>query len=585
MAVQSADTALVGARIDTFGDLYKSKPRHTSLLQMMKTTLFRKPPGYIVAALVCSLGGFIFGIDTGSIGPVTVMDDFRQYIGEPSPTVHGLIVSSILIPAAVSSFFAGRLAEALGRSRGIAIGSSIFALGAAMEAASVHIAMFIVGRVVEGLGEGIYFGTLISYVCEISPPRHRGALTTAPQLLTTIGLVTGFFTCYGTADIQSSFQWRLPFLLLAAYAALYTAIILVWLPPSPRWLSLHGRHAEAERTWERLEVAIADREHIMEEVVKADIEQTDIEKAEIEKSDIETPNTEKYDSEKSAIQKSDIESRRHSDTECSLTMALSMTHENRTRRTLPKSKKDKLLDVFAPDARVRLILAVFLMGMQQLSGIDGVLYYAPLLFQQAGLNTNQSTFLASGVSAIVIFAVTIPATLYADQWGRRITTIVGGLGMTVTMFLMGGLYAGGAVHDGKGVGRWVVIVCIYLFVVIFCLTWAVSMKLYAAEIQPQRTRASATSIAHGSNWITNFLVALFTPALLANSSYGAYFLFGACTLFTALVCCVFMPETRGKSLDEIDVAFNGRSPVEGLGKLRTALKTRLGRGEPPSDEV
>ncbi|KAH8589609.1 general substrate transporter [Bisporella sp. PMI_857] len=537
----SALASLVSAQIRPAGASNRLKPRYNQLLQAMKSSsLFQRPPGYIVAALVCSLGGFIFGIDTGIIGPVTVMDDFKHYVGEPSPTVHGLIVSSILIPAAVSSFFAGRVADALGRSRGIAIGSSIFALGAALEAASVHIAMFILGRVVEGIGEGLYLGTLIAYICEISPPRHRGALTTAPQLLTTLGLVTGFFTCYGTADITSSFSWRLPFLLLAVYSLLFAVIVFIWLPPSPRWLSLRGRNDEAERTWEKLGIAAADREKIMNQ--------------------IQDPATETG-----------------TPTDAAGSIAMVTMTDKSTRRELPKSKKDKLLDVFSPDARMRLFLAVFLMGMQQLSGIDGVLYYAPLLFQQAGLDTNQSTFLASGVSAIVIFAVTIPATLYADQWGRRISTILGGLGMTATMFLMGGLYAGGAVYAGEGAGRWVVIVCIYLFAVIYCISWAVSMKLYAAEIQPQRTRASATSIAHGSNWITNFLVALFTPSLLANSSYGAYFLFGACTLFTSLVCCVFMPETRGKSLDDIDVAFHGKSPTDALKRLGRVLKRRLRR--------
>ncbi|KAK3318128.1 general substrate transporter [Apodospora peruviana] len=487
----------------------------------MKVT--RKPPGYVLASIVCSLGGFLFGIDTGIIGPVTVMDDFKGYVGNPSPTVHGLIVSSILIPAAISSFFAGRLADALGRSRSIAIGSAIFAAGAALEAASVHIAMFIFGRVVEGVGEGLYLGTLIVYICEISPPRDRGTLTTAPQLLTTLGLMTGFFTCYGTANIASSFSWRLPFLLLAGYGVLFSAAAFACLPPSPRWLTLRGRADEAEKAWENLDVAAADREKIMDQQVNTES---------VVVSETDTPMTNIGGAGQRPIAPS-------------------------------KTKKDNLLEVFAtPDARSRLFLAVFLMGMQQLSGIDGVLYYAPLLFQQAGLDSNKATFLASGVSAIVIFAITIPATIYADQWGRRISTILGGLGMTATMFLMGSLYAGGAVYAGTGAGRWVVIVSIYVFAVIYCTSWAVSMKLYTAEIQPQKTRASATSIAHGSNWVSNFLVALFTPSLLAKSSYGAYFLFGGCTLLTALVCCVFMPETRGKSLDDIDAAFRkaGRGP-------------------------
>ncbi|KAI0015785.1 putative transporter [Xylariomycetidae sp. FL0641] len=505
--------------------------------------IMKRPPRYAIASTVCSMGGFLFGIDTGIIGPVTVMDDFKAYVGNPSPTVHGLIVSSILIPAAISSIFAGRLADALGRSRGIAIGSLIFALGAALEAASVHIGMFILGRIIEGIGEGLYLGTLVVYICEIAPPRHRGTLTTAPQLFITLGIMTGFFTCYGTERFHSAFSWRLPFILLATYSVLFTAAALLWLPASPRWLTLKGRTEEASKAWEALDVEAADREKIMDQ---------------IEMVVVEPPNNPPVSG--STADRAPATVRVPKD------------------KRLPKSKKHKMFDVFSKDARPRLLLAVFLMGMQQLSGIDGVLYYAPLLFQQAGLSSNESTFLASGVSAIVIFAVTIPATTWADRWGRRANTILGGIAMTVTMFLMGGLYAGNAVHAGEGAGRWVVIVAIYLFAVIYSITWAVGIKIYAAEIQPQRTRASATSIAHGSNWLSNFLVALVTPTLLAETTYGAYFLFGSATLVTAVVCWAFMPETRGRTLDEIETAFreNQSRGLRGIGKtLQRKLLMRV----------
>ncbi|KAI1210210.1 general substrate transporter [Annulohypoxylon truncatum] len=515
---------------------------------MQLTSLLQKPSGYILASVLCSLGGFLFGIDTGIIGPVTVMNDFTKYAGNPSPTIHGLIVSSILIPAAISSFFAGRVADALGRPLGIAIGSFIFGTGAALEGASVHIAMFIVGRVVEGIGEGLYLSMMVVYICEISPPRYRGALTTAPQLLTTLGLVTGFFTCYGTANMQSSFSWRLPFILLAAYSGAFSASVLMWLPPSPRWLTLHGKTQEASAAWDKLGVAAADREKILDQY-----DATVVENAIPDASG-----------------------------------NISAGHVASTTIAVPKSKKAEMLDVLSSDARPRLILAVFLMGMQQLSGIDGVLYYAPLLFQQAGLSSNESTFLASGVSAILIFGVTIPATIFADRWGRRLNTILGGLGMTLTMFLMGALYASSSVHAGTGAGRWVVIVCIYAFAVIYCVSWAVGIKVYAAEIQPQRTRASATSIAHGSNWLSNFLVALVTPTLLAKTSYGAYFLFGGCTLLTAAVCWVFMPETRGMSLGEIDEAFvtkSGLAKVSGVREWARSLQGRVRWRRPVAVDV
>lgn len=123
--------------------------------------LLRRPPPYAVASILCSLGGFLFGVDTSIIGPVTVMPEFTKPFGHPSPTLHGLIVSSILIPAAVTSFLAGRVADALGRPKAIALGAVVFGLGAAIEAAAVHLGMFIAGRVVAGLGEGLYLGTLV----------------------------------------------------------------------------------------------------------------------------------------------------------------------------------------------------------------------------------------------------------------------------------------------------------------------------------------------------------------------------------------------------------------------------------------
>ncbi|KAF7171928.1 hypothetical protein CNMCM6106_006256 [Aspergillus hiratsukae] len=222
--------------------------------------LIQRPPRYVIASIICSFGGLLFGMDTGVIGPVTVMDSFVSKFGSQSATVHGLIVSSILIPAAVSSFFAGYLADKLGRPTGISIGALIFGIGAAIEGAAVRLAMFIVGRCIEGIGEGLYLGTLVVYICEISPTSVRGALTTGPQLLITFGLVVGFFTCYGTARLESSFSWRTPYLILACLSVLFSAVSFLFLVPSPRWLTLHGRHEEAARTWDLLGVGQAERE-------------------------------------------------------------------------------------------------------------------------------------------------------------------------------------------------------------------------------------------------------------------------------------------------------------------------------------
>ncbi|KAJ6127616.1 hypothetical protein N7523_003228 [Penicillium sp. IBT 18751x] len=479
---------------------------------------FKKPPPFVLASMLCSANGILFGMDTGVIGPVTDMKDFKaSFGGSQNATIHGLIVSSILIPAALSSFFAGHLADKLGRPRGISIGVFIFGIGAAIEAAAISLGMFIAGRIIEGVGEGLFLeGTLVVYIAEISPTSTRGMLTTGPQLLITAGIMTGYFTCYGSSGVKSSLSWRTPFILLASLSMVLCAATSFLLPPSPRWLTLHGHRQKAEQAWDKLGVSNAEREKV-------------------------------------ELQSEGVEVAAPTNT-CQIRETVGETTQVSKPNVI-----DKLLDIFSKDVRSRTALVVFMMGMQQLSGIDGVLYYAPLLFQQAGLASSEASFFASGISALVIFCVTIPGLLFADKWGRRGSVIYGGVGLGTVMFLIGGLYAGNAVHGTSGAGRWVVIVAIYIFAVIYLMTWAVSIKIYVPEIHPSRTRASATTLGHSSNWIANFLVALTTPILLAKSSFGAYFLFGGCSILTAAVCAAFMHETKGRSLDEIEEAFKHKT--------------------------
>lgn len=284
-------------------------------------TLVKSPPKYLLGCILCSANGLLFGMDTGIIGPVTDMTDFKaQFGGSQNSTIHGLIVSCILIPAAISSFFAGHLADRVGRPKGICIGTFIFGVGAAIEAGAVHLAMFIVGRIVEGVGEGLFLGNLVVLICEISPIKTRGALTTGPQLACTLGLVVGYFVCYGSSDIESSLSWRVPWILLSALAMIICGISLLLLPESPQWLGLQGRYEEAEEAWEKLGVDLVDREKI---VVKVQVQVQEID-PDIEKETVGTTS--------------------------------------------------KLLEVFCKEVRGRTALGVFLMGMQQLSGIDGVLY-------------------------------------------------------------------------------------------------------------------------------------------------------------------------------------------------------------------
>ena len=170
------------------------------------------------------------------------------------------------------------------------------------------------------------------YVCEIAPPRHRGPLCTVVQLFITLGLVVGFFACYGTVAISSSLSWRLPLALHSGIAFVLSIASFFYLPQSPRWLAYKGRKEEASLAWDKLGVSGAEREKdLLTDATVPD-------GAEV----VEVP-------DRQEMVKKGIQDRIH-------------------------SKLNEITAVFGKDTRKPLLLGVFLMTMQQLSGIDGVVY-------------------------------------------------------------------------------------------------------------------------------------------------------------------------------------------------------------------
>ncbi|KAF2431358.1 general substrate transporter [Tothia fuscella] len=447
-------------------------------------------PNYVVTSITMSIGGLVNGLDTGSIGAIVSMKQFEKSIGHLSPSLLGFTVSLIMLTGGIPSVFAGYLADRFGRLHVILVGAVLFVLGAIVQGAARGLITLLIGRALGGFGEGIYLSNMGVYICEIAPVKRRGMLAGLPQFMSTAGVCIGYFICYGTVHIDSSMAWRIPYVFQAVLGA-GLAIGTLVLPESPRWLILHGKRTIAVRALDRLDIPMAEAEKDILGVAQ-------------------------------------------------------------TGPSLSAWQSFTLL--FRKGYRIRTMLALFILGMIQLSGIDGVLYYAPTLFSQAGLHGATASFLASGLSAILMLTISIPAFLLADKWGRRASAISGGLILSACMLLIGTLYAAGAVHS-YGVARWVVIVSVFVFGLAYSSTWGIVGKIYASEIQPAHTRAAANCVAQGLGFFMNWVVAIITPIFLAKSAFGAYFLFGFLALGTVAVLAATMPETRGRSLENIQEAF------------------------------
>ncbi|CAD0110557.1 unnamed protein product [Aureobasidium uvarum] len=158
--------------------------------------------------------------------------------------------------------------------------------------------------------------------------------------------------------------------------------------------------------------------------------------------------------------------------------------------------------------------------------------------------------------------------------------IVGGCVLTFCMFTIGILYASNSVTP-QNPARWLVIVLVFVFGLAYSATWGIVGKIYASEIQPAATRSAASAVAQGLGFFTNWIVAIITPVLLAKSSYGAYFLFGGICFASVLVLMFSMPETRGLSLEDIQRAFLVPGTAQ-RGRLVSVLRRWAGLGNSES---
>ncbi|KAF2752733.1 sugar transporter [Pseudovirgaria hyperparasitica] len=441
-----------------------------------------------------SLAGFLYGLDTGSIGPITEMDQFRNSIANLSSGQQGIFVASILLASSVSSLLSGHVADIVSRRYGILIGGLLSLTGTLLSSVSQNFASLIVARLITGFGLGQAIAVTTVYLIEIAPKSIRGVTACMLQTNVVVGITVGYFVSFGSQELQSTLAWRTPFILQACFALVLT-IGMFFLPYSPRWLVQKGRIEEARVVLARY------RSH---EVVEAELEEV-----------------------QAGLSSHSLE------------------------------KTAGWLEMFEKRYRGRTMLGIFLMGCQQLTGIDVVLYYAPILFQQAGFDSERASFLASGVSGIVMLVATVPAQIWIDRWGRRKPLIIGGSLMAACFIVIGVIYARYGTRVEKGVrlesrvGQWVVTVLTYVFVANFSWSWAVVGKIYACEIIPTRLRAKVSAVELLTNWLVNFAVALTAPLFLRSSPSGPYFLYGGATLVAAAVC-IGMPETKGRSLEEIE---------------------------------
>lgn len=208
------------------------------------------------------------------------------------------------------------------------------------------------------------------------------------------------------------------------------------------------------------------------------------------------------------------------------------------------------------------------------------IYYAPTIFRQLGLSGNTTSLLATGVYGIINTLSTLPALFLIDRVGRRPLLMCGATGTFISLVIVGGILGGfgDTLVNNKAAG-YAGIVFIYIYDINFSYSFAPIGWVLPSEIFNLGSRSKAMAITTSATWMCNFIIGLVTPDMLAKIGFGTYLFFAAFALIALGFTYFFIPETRGKSLEDMDVVFGDTAAHEEKTRLFN-IAASIGLTEP-----
>jgi len=503
-------------------------------------------------SLIVALGGFLMGFDASVISGVIrfIEPEFNL-----SKIELGWAVSCLTLTSTLAMMIAGPLSDKFGRRVILKWAALLYAVSSLASGLAPTFGLLIAARMMAGLGVGASLIVAPMYIAEISPARIRGRMVSFNQLNIVVGISAAFFTNYlilQLAKSTSSFamsmnfaehSWRWMLGIETIPAVLYL-IFLFFVPSSPRWLAMNGQEEKAIQILSKV-----SGEEDAAGVIKAMKEGS---------------------------------------------------------KNQGKSEKSHLKDLFKPALKLVLLIGIGIAILQQITGINAVFFYAPMIFEQTGIGTD-AAFSQAIFVGLTNLVFTIVAMLFIDKIGRKKLLIIGFSGILVSMVVLASAFAsatyqinpqnitaltslvpnidwnsvqgivynsdtefraaiesligvassnvnlGSIVSQCIHINSWWVLIGIMGFVASFAVSVGPVMWVLFSELFPNAVRGLAISFAGFINSAVSFTVQLVFPWELQNlGNTGTFLIYGAFGLVGLIFVLLVLPETKGKSLEELE---------------------------------
>ena len=444
-------------------------------------------------SMVSAMGGLLFGYDWVVIGGAKPFYE-RFFDIASSANLQAWAMSSALIGCVIGAVVSGVVSDKFGRKWPLLLSAFLFTVSSVGTGAASSYYIFIVFRIIGGVGIGLASALSPMYIAEVAPTHLRGRFVSLNQMTIVIGILAaqiinlliaeavpvGATDEYIRASWNGQVGWRWMFYACAVPSAAFFLLTFL-LPESPRWLLKVGKGDKAYPTL----LKIGGEAYAREEMANIQATLNDV--------------TEKVD----------------------------------------------FKELFKPKFRTVLIIGVVLAVFQQWCGINTVFNYAEEIFTAAGYGVSDTLFNIV-ITGSVNLIFTLVAMFTVDKWGRKKLMVLGSVGLAINYILLGSAFY----FQLKGIA---VLTLVIVAIAIYAMSLAPIVWVILSEIFPNRIRGAAMALATFALWIACFILTYTFPLLNKGlGAAGTFWVYAAICLLGFVFILIKLPETKGKSLEEIE---------------------------------